>query len=127
MSHLTLPSWLSISGTVFFTVVGQLLVKKGMVEVGTFPTESSAIWGFVCATLGNVRVVTGLTCAVLAAGCWTVTVSRVDLSLAYPFMALAIVLVLALSGVQLGEHVPFSRWLGVAIVCLGLIIASRSG
>ena len=40
--------------------------------------------------------------------------------LAYPFMALAIVLVLALSPLVFGEQVPVIRWFGVLIVCIGL-------
>jgi uncharacterized membrane protein len=43
---------------------------------------------------------------------------------AYPFMALAIVLVLALSGALFGEIVPLNRWMGVAIVCVGLVVAA---
>jgi drug/metabolite transporter (DMT)-like permease len=53
-------------------------------------------------------------------------VSRSDISFAYPFMALAIVLVLVLSGVVFAEQVSWGRWLGVLIVSLGLIIAARS-
>jgi len=62
----------------------------------------------------------------VAALCWTGAVSTSEISFAYPFMALAIVLVLALSGVLLGEVVPIGRWVGVAIVCIGLIVAARA-
>lgn len=51
--------------------------------------------------------------------------SKCDLSFAYPFMALAIVLVLLLTPALFGEHVTAKQWLGVALVCAGLWIASR--
>jgi multidrug transporter EmrE-like cation transporter len=80
---------------------------------------------FVLRAFSNVHVLLGLGFAVAAATCWTIAISRAEISVAYPFMGLGIVLVLALSGVVFGETVPFHRWLGVLVVCLGLIVASR--
>jgi drug/metabolite transporter (DMT)-like permease len=63
--------------------------------------------------------------AFLAALAWIGAVSLSAISFAYPFMSLAIVLTLALSGPLFGEHIPLSRWAGVALVCIGLLVASR--
>ena len=111
--------------TIVFTVVGQLLVKQGMLQVNLSPTHISVIPAFILQTFTNARVVIGLICAVLAAISWTAALSRSDISFAYPFMGLAIVLVLALSGYCFGERLPASRWIGVLIVCFGLWIAAR--
>jgi drug/metabolite transporter (DMT)-like permease len=110
--------------TIVFTVMGQLLVKKGMLEVGAGPLHASVLVRFAWKTFTNPYVVLGLGSAVVAAVCWTVAISRSALSVAYPFMALAIVLVLALSGALFGEIVPLNRWMGVAIVCVGLVVAA---
>lgn len=118
-------SYLMIAATIVFTVAGQLLVKGGMTEVGSLPSRLDEAAGFMFHTLTNLKVVLGLTSAVVAAVCWTAAVSVSDISFAYPFMALAIVLVLALSGLVFKETVPLARWLGVAIVCVGLIVAAR--
>ena len=112
--------------TIVFTVAGQLLVKKGMLEVGWSPTELSSVPGFIWAAFTNLSVVSGLACAVAGAVSWTMAVSRSPLSFAYPFMGLAIVLVLVLSGRLFGETVFVGRWIGVAIVCLGLAVAASS-
>src|SRR5215211_3396391 len=101
---------------IIFTVTGQLLVKQGTREVGTSPAQATLLVGFIWRAFTNIWVVLGLACAVIAAISWTVAVSRSDLSFAYPFMALAIVLVLLLSGIFFGEVIPFTRWLGVLIV-----------
>jgi drug/metabolite transporter (DMT)-like permease len=111
--------------TLVFTVVGQLLVKRGLVEVGAHPSQLDLLPGFLWQALTNWKVIAGLAAAVIAALSWMVAVSRSDLSFAYPFMALAIVLVLALSGVLFQEQIPFTRWIGVLVVCLGIFIASR--
>jgi drug/metabolite transporter (DMT)-like permease len=118
-------SYLLIAATIGLTVAGQLLVKAGMIEVGSFPGQLDQAWSFMFNTLTNVKVLLGLTSAVLAALCWTAAVSVSDISFAYPFIALAIVLVLALSGLVFRESVPIARWMGVAIVCVGLVVAAR--
>ena len=111
--------------TLTFTVVGQLLVKRGMIEVGSHPSQLGLLPRFLWQTLTNWKVIGGLAAAVIAALSWMIAVSRTDLSFAYPFMGLAIVLVLALSGALFREQIPFSRWVGVLVVCLGIFIASR--
>lgn len=108
----------AIALTVALTVAGQLLVKLGATEAG----PGAGLLG----SLLNPRVAGGLGCAMAAALCWIAALSRSTLSFAYPFMALAIVLVLALSPLVLGESVPSTRWLGVAIVCVGILVASRA-
>ena len=119
-------TYVLIAATIGFTVAGQLLLKAGMLQVGGMPAQMKAVPGFALRTLTNLKVVGGLALAVLAALAWMGVVSLSDISFAYPFMALAIVLVLALSGILFGETVPLTRWLGVVIVCLGLVIAARS-
>jgi drug/metabolite transporter (DMT)-like permease len=116
---------LFIGLTIGLTVVGQLLVKWGMLEVGASPKQTSLYPLFVWRVLTNPLVILGLASAVCAAVSWTIAISRSPLSFAYPFMGLAIVLVLALSGMLFGENVPPSRWAGVGIVCVGLLIAAR--
>ena len=112
--------------TVAFTVIGQLLVKQGMLEVGPSPTQAVSLILFAGRVLTNLKVILGLTCAFIAALSWTVAISRSDLSFAYPFTGLSIVLVIALSPLVFNENVSWSRWLGVLIVCIGILVASRS-
>lgn len=112
--------------TLIFTVAGQLLVKRGMIEVGPTPSQLDLLPRFFGQALTNWKVIGGLSAAVIAALSWMMAISRSDLSFAYPFMGLAIVLVLALSGVLFQERIPLTRWVGVLVVCLGIIIASRS-
>jgi drug/metabolite transporter (DMT)-like permease len=118
-------SYLLIGSTIVLTVLGQLAVKGGMLQVGALPGRLEEVGGFLLRALTNPLVLGGLLLAVLAALSWMAAVSVSDISFAYPFMALAIVLVLALSGLLFGESVPVTRWVGVAVVCAGLVIAAR--
>jgi multidrug transporter EmrE-like cation transporter len=124
MTRLSSMALLFIVLTIAFTVAGQLLVKQGVLEVGTVG-GAGGLPRLVLRAITNVKVVLGLALAVLAAISWLVALSRSDLSFAYPFMGLAIVLVLALSGLIFDERVPITRWLGLALVCAGLWLSSR--
>jgi drug/metabolite transporter (DMT)-like permease len=108
-----------------FTVAGQIFVKQGMLEVGNTPTDVFQIPQFILQALTNIRVVLGFACAFFASVCWLVAISRSELSFAYPFTGLSIVLVLSLAPLFFGEAVPLTRWVGVLIVCLGIWVASR--
>ena len=111
--------------TISFTVLGQMLVKQGMLEVGESPFELATMPQFLWRALTNLRVLLGLGCAVIAALTWMVAISRSNLSFAYPFMTLSVVLVLVFSNIVFKETIPLNRWLGVLLVFFGVFIASR--
>jgi drug/metabolite transporter (DMT)-like permease len=117
--------YLYIGLTILFTVIGQLLVKAGMSGIGSFPKSKDMIINYLWKAVTNWKVFLGLIMAVFAALTWMAVVSQSAISFAYPFMSLAIVLVLALSGLFFDEIVPLTRWIGVLIVCIGLIVATR--
>lgn len=116
--------YIFIGLTIFFTVCGQLLVKSASFEFGPFPKDLAGLFQFLIRAFTNIKLLTGLFCAVIASIMWMNALSLSDISFAYPFMALAIVLVLALSPLLFKEVIPWTRWLGVAVVCIGLWIAS---
>ena len=114
-----------IALTILFTVCGQLLVKSASAEFGSVPVKFSEVLPFLISAFSNFKLLAGLGCAVIASIMWMSALSLSDISFAYPFMGLAIVLVLALSPLIFKETVPLTRWLGVAVVCIGLWIASK--
>lgn len=115
----------SIFATILFTVVGQLLIKQGMLQLGPAPTEASALPMFVIRAIFQWQVFLGLASAGLAAAAWMIAMSKNPISFAYPFMGGSIVLTLLLAPLLFGEHVPLQRWIGVLIVCVGIIIAAQ--
>jgi multidrug transporter EmrE-like cation transporter len=125
MGKVSLLGWVSIFVTIACTVVGQLLIKRGMLDVGASPLSLAALPRFVWRAGTNPFVIAGFLAALLGALAWTVAISRADLSVAYPFVGLGIVLVLVLSGLIFGESVPANRWIGVLFVCIGIAIAAR--
>lgn len=117
--------YLYISITIMLTVSGQLLVKLGMSRVMRSFEELPRLSALICASFLQPAVVAGLTCAVLAAVAWFPAISRLPISVAYPFMALPIVLVLFLAPICFGERVTLNQWLGVFVVSLGLWLGAK--
>ena len=64
----------------------------------------------------------GLVVFAVSAVAWLVTLSRVPLSVAYPFNALGYVVILVASTVILHERANVWTWLGTALVVSGLIV-----
>jgi drug/metabolite transporter (DMT)-like permease len=71
-------------------------------------------------------VLAGLALYGLGALAWIVVLSRLDLNVAYPFLALNFVLITIISRVVLSETVPELRWVGIAFICLGILLVARS-
>ena len=118
-------NYLLIGITVIFTVCGQILVKIGSQDLPDFPKDFNHFLPFILKAFKNIKILGGLIFAGLASISWMGALSRIDISFAYPFMGLSIVLVLALSPIIFKETVSWTKWLGVLIVCLGLWIASK--
>ena len=121
-----LTVYLFIALTILFTVMGQLILKSAMLDVGAMPTNGRELVPYVIRTYLQWKVIVGMGLAFLASFFWMGAVSRSDISFAYPFMALPIVLVLLLSPAFFGERVPLARWGGVALVCVGLWVSARA-
>jgi len=71
-------------------------------------------------------VAAGLAMYGLSAVVWILVLSKVDLSLAYPFVGLGFVLTMAISALFLGEQVNAARLLGTFIIAVGAVLVAKS-
>ena len=108
-------------------VTGQICLKMGMERIGTLDVSGVAS-GVQTAfqVMTTPLVVMGLSCYAMGAVLWLIVLSKLDLSLAYPILALNFVLVPLFGWLLLGEHVPSLRWVGVAIIFVGVTVISRT-
>ncbi len=112
--------------TVSLNVVGQLLMKRGMTTVGAISGDLSVMVPSILRAFMNPYVVAGVAAYGFSSIFWLVLLSRVDLSYAYPALSLGYVLITLVSAFVLGEQVSALRWTGVFIICVGVILISRS-
>jgi drug/metabolite transporter (DMT)-like permease len=113
--------------SVAFAVAAQFTLKAAMNEVGRIgSTEIAAVGDTVTRTLKEPRLWLGLTLFGISALFWLVVLSRVDLSVAYPFVGLSYIIVVLFSRLFLHEQVSALRWLGVVVVAAGIAIIGFS-
>jgi drug/metabolite transporter (DMT)-like permease len=108
-------------------IIGQISLKLGMVQNGRIDTNAlSQPVHIALQVLSSPLVLGGLALYALGAVAWVTVLSRVPLSLAYPNLALSYAFTPVLAWLLLGESVPSLRWLGIGVICCGVLIVSRS-
>ncbi|HYW88256.1 MAG TPA: EamA family transporter [Chloroflexota bacterium] len=110
-----------------FGAGGQLSLKIGMGQVGRIGTDSlEQPLQIVVRVLTTPFVVGGLGLYVLGAVLWLAILSREQLSFAYPILAVGYAITPTLAWLMLGESVNPLRWLGIATICMGVLLTARS-
>jgi len=117
--------WWLIALSISTGVAGQTAIKLGVSQPSTERT-ASGLFALVNLILTSPWVLLGLTLYGIGAVAWIAVLARLDLSLAYPLLALNFVLITLSSRLILGETVPTMRWIGMFVICVGIIIVARS-
>ncbi len=103
---------------------GQLMLKYGM-QSATARAHSSG-GSLVLAAATTPWVIGGLAVFAVSAVAWLGVLSRVPLSVAYPFNALGYIVILCASIVILHERANLLTWAGSLLVVAGLVIVVLS-
>lgn len=113
--------------SITFSVAGQLTLKSAMTRVGRIGrAEVAAATKTLTRVLKEPRVWVGLALFGISAGFYLIVLSRVPLSIAYPVVGFSYVLIVGLSRFVLAEHVPPLRWIGVAVIAVGVALIGLS-
>ncbi len=101
-----------------FTVMGELLLKAGMNQVGEFNASFDAVWR----TFTEWRVILGFGLIFGGSLFWLAVISRVDFSFAYPLLALSYVVSMIPARFFLNETITLNRIIGASIIVIGVIV-----
>ena len=105
---------------VALAAVAQLVLKHGMTLAQHRAEASGGSLAVAAAT--SPWVVGGLAIFGVSAVAWMLTLSRIPLSLAYPFNALGYIGILTASVLFLHERTNVLTWLGTFLVAGGLVL-----
>lgn len=120
-----LSSYLYIFLTIALTVYGQIIFKWRMGMKGQMPAGVSSKFKYIFFAYLDPWIVSGFAAAFLASVTWSVALTRFQLSYAYPFTSLSFVLVFILSMLIFNEPFTWSRFIGIALICAGVIVIAR--
>ena len=111
-----------------FGVVSQLIIKW---QMSAFSFDDYETWQdkFILAfsMLLNPYIIISLVLTLLAGVTWMIAMTKFEISYAYPFTLLGLVLVTIFSVVFFGESVNTYKISGIALIILGISVISKGG
>jgi len=112
---------------VLFSSVGDILLSKGMKQIGEVSLATPGLLAMAFfQTVTNKTIWLGITGLLLFFVCYLVVLSWADYSFVQPTSASGYAIVPLLGYLLLGEVVPSTRWLGVACICMGVLLVGRT-
>lgn len=112
-----------ILGSVALSAFAQIMLKVGMgTEAARQALAQGSAWRGHLSVLLIPAVAAGLAAYGASALLWLRVLAEVEVSKAYPFVALAIVATMALGAIVLGESVPMLRIAGAALIVVGIVL-----
>ncbi len=120
-------TWVLILTGVALNAAAQLLLK-----VATRPLAQFTDFGFatlsssVTLLAGSAWFWAGMMCYGASLCAWLAALSRAPVSVAYPMLSLGYVVVAGVSVLWLGEPLSSGKILGIALICGGVVLVSRS-
>jgi len=120
-------TWALILAGVGLNAAAQLLLK-----VATRPLAQYSDFGFETLrssifSLGtSMAFWIGMVCYGTSLCVWLAALSKAPVSTAYPMLSLGYVVVAAVSVLWLGETLGPAKIVGIALICVGVVLVSRS-
>ncbi len=115
-----------ILATVMASACAQLALKLGMSSPAVAAALPSGGKGLLLAIASSPLVWTGLTIYGLSVSVWLWILSKVDLSLAYPFVGVSFIVVMLFGAFILQESVTPMRMVGTVLIALGAVLVAHS-
>jgi multidrug transporter EmrE-like cation transporter len=114
--------FLSIS----FAVISQLIIKW---QMSVFSFDNNETWQekytLALSMLLNPYIIFSFFLTLLAGLSWMIAMTKFEISYAYPFTFLGIVLVTIFSVIFFGENINTYKILGIALIILGIVVISK--
>lgn len=124
--HLTLKVFLLLVLNDVGDTIAQFFMKKGLARTGVTSVTFANIAEFVTRSMNSGLLWVGLAIFVLNFFVWIIILYKVDLSIAMPVGSTSYIFVPLVAVFFLGEHISLLRWIGIALIVLGIHFVSQS-
>lgn len=106
---------------------GGIMMKVGATHMGQVEIHSLAqLFEFLIKLFTNIYSLVGIFLYFLSALTWAYLLTKLDISLVQPILAMTYVVTPILAIFLLGEHVSAARWLGIVIIVLGVFVVAKT-
>jgi multidrug transporter EmrE-like cation transporter len=111
--------------SVSLNATAQILMRRGMLQIGAVSFDGGAVLLMLQAMLSNIFLWLSFLCYGFSIIIWMLVLSRVEVSFAYAFSSLGYVLVTVMGTLILKEHISVTKIIGIAVVCIGVILVAK--
>jgi uncharacterized membrane protein len=120
-------NYLYIFGTILFTVYGQMILKWRIIKLNWSMIDGNLIERIIhyLKLLFDPFCFSGFVSAFAASVCWTMAMTKFELTTAYPFMSISPVIVFLLSVFILNETFTIGKVIGLVLIILGAIVTVK--
>jgi drug/metabolite transporter (DMT)-like permease len=127
-NQLRWKTFLMILVMVVTAPLGNVLLGKGMKHIGVVPVRpASAFFHGAVTVFTSPTIWSGIALLIAFFLSYMLVLSWADYSFVQPASSLSYGVVALLGYAILGEKVSPLRWLGIAIICLGVFLVTRTG
>jgi uncharacterized membrane protein len=119
--------FLYIPATILFTVYGQMILKWRITKLNWSMIDGTLVEKIICylKLLFDPFILTGFASAFIASVCWTMAMSKFEITKAYPFMSISPAIVFLLGVFFLKETFTIGKVIGLVLIILGTIITVK--
>ncbi|WP_028128660.1 4-amino-4-deoxy-L-arabinose transferase [Selenomonas sp. AE3005] len=111
---------------VLLNAAAQLCIKQGMNIIGNISLDTGAVLAMILRAATNPYIIAGLTCYVISVLVWMVVLSKVEVSLAYPFLSIGYIVTAFVGYFFMGETLGLYKILGIVTICAGIGIMFKA-
>jgi multidrug transporter EmrE-like cation transporter len=124
---MSLLTWVLILAGVALNAAAQLLLKVATRPLAHFTAfNAETLFGSITILLKSLPFWTGMICYGASLCVWLAALAKAPVSTAYPMLSLGYVVVAVVSAGWLGETVGPAKIAGIALICLGVVLVTRS-
>jgi uncharacterized membrane protein len=106
--------------------LGDLMLKRGMLQIGAVEISGSGIWHALFSTIHNGTIWLGILFLIGFTLCYMTAVSWADYSYVMPAGAFGYAVQTMLAVVILHEAVNAQRWFGVVLIVVGVLLVGQT-
>ena len=120
-------TWVLILAGVGLNAAAQLLLKSATGPLGAFTRfDAGTLLAAILLLARSLPFWVGMACYGASLCVWLGALSRAPVSVAYPMLSIGYVIVAFASVLWLGETLSAGKVLGIALICAGVVMVSRS-
>ena len=106
--------------------LGDLMLKRGMLQIGAVEISAPGIWHALLSTIHNGTIWLGILFLIGFTFCYMTAVSWADYSYVMPAGAFGYAVQTTLAVVILHEAVNAQRWIGVVLIVTGVLLVGQT-